>query len=46
MKWNKRGEEGEGFSTRHLIYWVLIGAAVIVILVIVNRIINILLTLY
>ena len=44
MKLNKRGDVE--FSTKHLIYWILIGAAVIVILFIVNGIIKKLLTLY
>jgi len=44
MKLNKRGDVD--FSTKHLIYWILIAAAVVVIWFIVKGIINKLLTLY
>jgi len=44
MDLDKKGDVE--FSTKHLIYWILIGAAVILIWFIVNGIINKLLTLY
>ena len=45
MKLNKRGEESE-FITKHLIYLILIGAGIIAIWLIINGIINKILTLY
>ena len=46
MKFNKRGETGSEFTTKHIIYWILIAVIVVVIFIIIKGIINKLLVLY